>query len=36
MCVVLGFALAVHLVQMPAASHSMPKISKLLLHHLQL
>jgi len=36
MCVVLGFALAVQLVQMPAAAHSTPKISELLLHDLQL
>jgi len=36
MCVVLSFALAVQLVQIPAAAHSIPNISELLLHHLQL
>jgi len=36
MCVVFGFALAVQLVQMPAAAHSILKISVLLLHDLQL
>jgi len=36
MRVVLGLALAVQLVQMPAAAHSIPKISELLLHDLQL
>jgi hypothetical protein len=36
MCVVLSFALAGQLMQMPAAAHSIPKISELLLHHLQL
>jgi len=36
MCVVLGFALARQLVQMPAAAHLIPKISELLLHDLQL
>jgi len=36
MCVVLGFALAIQLVQMPAPTHSIPKISELLLHDLQL
>jgi len=36
MCVVLGFALAVQLEHMPAAAHSIPKISELLLHDLEL
>jgi len=36
MCVVLGFALARQLVQMPATAYSIPKISELLLHNLQL
>jgi len=36
MCVVLGFALAIQLVQMPAATASIPNISELLLHNLQL
>jgi len=36
MFVVLGFALADQLVQMPAAAHSIPKISELLLPDLQL
>ena len=36
MYVVLNFALAVQLVQMPATAHSIPKISELLLHDLQL
>jgi len=35
-CMVLGFAPAGQLVQMPAAAHSVPKISELLLHDLQL
>jgi len=36
MCVVLGFALAVQLMQMPAAAHSIPGTSELLLHGLLL
>jgi len=36
MCVVLGFALAGQLVQMPATAHLIPKISELLLHDLHL
>jgi len=35
-CMVLGFALARQLMQMPAAAHSIPNISELLLHDLQL
>jgi hypothetical protein len=36
MSVVLGFALAGQLVQMPATTHSIPNIAELLLHNLQL
>ena len=36
MCVVLSFALARHLVQMPAAAHSIPRTSELSLHSMLL
>jgi hypothetical protein len=35
-CVVLGFAQARQLVQLPTASHSLTKISEVFLHDLQL